>query len=608
MENNKICKNYLDEDSPGFVIEYRGDFKGQISKVDYACGDIINENLAIISVNEKDIERLRRDVPSIMFIEARSIYVLQDISPTNVDAIASVKVNNYLNLTGKGVIVGIVDTGIDYLNKEFLKEDDTSRIIKIWDQSIQTNKVEGLYIGTEYSNEDLNKAIKASKSGGNPYEIVPSKDEIGHGTNMAGIIGARGYNSNIEGIANDCEFIVVKLMTSFNYKKILRENNLPDVPVYNNSEVLAAIEYLRKSAQELRRPIVIYLGVGSQNGSHDGYNITSRFITSIARRRDIVFVAGTGNLGDAEGHSTNFITIKGEEKESELLITREIKIFTLQVWVKKPNKMSLNIIAPTGEESGFIIPNIQSIDERQFYLLNTEVVIRCYDPESFTGHQLFVLDFKSIKRGVWRIILKGDYITDGRYDIWLADKRLLPEGTKFLNPNPYNTLTIPSTAGNLITVAYYDGTTKSIVASSGKGFNTNYLINPDIATEGINILTVSSGSENIAKVSGSSAATAIVAGACALLLQWGIVDGNDLSLYSIKLRSLLIYSADRDDIYEYPNENLGYGKLNLQDVFKVLGGNYRGNSDYLEYRIGNLFIRVSKEVINSNLEDSHGEY
>ena len=180
MEINNVCKNYLDEDSPGYVVEYRGSFKEEISKVNYACGDIINDNLAIISVNEKDIDRLRKDVPSIVFIEARSIYVLQDIAPTNVDAIASVKTNNYLSLTGRGVIVGMIDTGIDYLNKEFIREDGTSRIIKIWDQSIQTNKVEGFYIGTEYKNEDLNRAIQASKSGEDPYKIVPSKDEIGH--------------------------------------------------------------------------------------------------------------------------------------------------------------------------------------------------------------------------------------------------------------------------------------------------------------------------------------------------------------------------------------------------------------------------------------------
>ncbi|WP_097034085.1 S8 family peptidase [Clostridium tertium] len=599
MENTVGCKNYLDENSPGFVIEYRGNFKEEIDKVDYACGDIINENLAVISVEEKNLDRLRKDVPSIIFIEARSIYVLQDISPINVDNINAVKINKYLNLTGKGIIIGMIDTGIDYLNKEFIREDGTSRIIKIWDQTINTNRKGNLYIGTEYLNEDINRAIESSKIGHNPYDIVASKDEIGHGTNMAGIIGARGYDSNIEGIATDCEFMIVKLLPSPNYIKILRENNLPVVPVYNNSEVLSAIEYLRRSAYELRKPLVLYIGVGSYNGSHDGHNITDRFITAIARRRDIVFVAGTGNAGNYEGHSTNFISNEGEVKNSELLMTKELKIFVMHIWIQKPNKMSLNIIAPSGEESGFIVPNIESRDTRIFYLINTKVEIRSYDPESFTGHQLFILNFSEIKPGIWMIKLRGEYITDGRYDIWLQDKYILPEGTKFLNPNPYNTLTIPSTAKNLITVAYYNGLNNSLVSASGKGFNTNGLINPDIATEGINILTTSSGSNNISKVSGSSAASAIVAGACALLLQWGIVDKNNLSMYSIKLRSLLIYSADRDDIYEYPNEDLGYGRLNLLEVFKVLGGNYRVNKDMLEYLIGNLYIRIPNDIIRN---------
>lgn len=607
MENNLICKTYLDENAPGYVVEYVGDFKGQIDKVDYACGDIINKNLAIISVAEENLDRLRKDVPAIVFIETRGVYVLQDTSPVNVDAIASIKVNNYLNLTGRGVIVGMIDTGIDYMNKEFIREDNTSRIIKIWDQSIQSNKKDGLYIGTEYNNEEINRAIQASKNGENPYDIVPSKDEIGHGTSMAGIIGAKGYNPDIEGIANDCEFIVVKLLQSLNYSKILRENNLPVVPAYNTSEVISAIEYLRSNAYQLRRPMVLYLGVGTQDGSHDGVNITSRFITSISRRRDIVFVVGTGNAGNAEGHSTNFLLNIGEIKTSELLITKEMKVFDFEVWVRRPNKMSLNIVAPTGDESGYIIPSIQSKDTRQFYLLNTKVEIRGYDPEIFTGHQLFELNFTDIKPGIWKINLKGEYITDGRYDIWLKDKNLLPEGTKFLNPNPLNTLSIPSTAENVITVSYYDGVTKAIVAASGKGFNTNYLINPDISTEGINILTISSGSDSVTKVSGSSVATAVVTGACVLLLQWGIIDGNDLSLYSIKLKSLLIYAADRDGIYEYPNENLGFGRLNLEGVFRVLGGNYRADAKYLEYLVGDLFVRVSKTKMNGNIGEDYGK-
>lgn len=607
MENNQIYKNYYNENAPGFVVVYVGDFKGQIDKVDYAFGDTITYNLAVVSVEEKNIDRLRKDVPAIVFIEARGVYVLQDTSPVNVDAIAPIKINNYLNLTGRGIIVGMIDSGIDYMNKEFMREDGTSRIIKIWDQSIRPEKENGLYIGTEYTNEEINKAIQASKNGGNPYDIVPSKDEVGHGTSMASIIGARGYNQSVEGIANDCEFMVVRLGPSYNYQKTLRENNLPIVPVYNTSEVIAAIEYLRYNAVQLRKPMVVFLGVGSQDGPHDGQIITGRFITSISRRRDIVLVAGTGNSGNTEGHSTNFLSFVGDVKTSELLIPRSIKTFSFQVWIRRPNKMSLNIIAPTGDESGYIMPSTQSRDTRQFYLLNTKVEIIGSDPESFTGHQLFILNFTDIRPGIWKINLRGEYLTDGRYDIWLRNKILLPEGTKFLNPNPYNTLTIPSTAASVITVSYYDGVTKAIVAASGKGFNVGGLIKPEVSTEGINILAISSGSDVVTRVSGSSVATAVVTGVCALLLQWGIIDGNDTKLYSIKLKSLLIYAADREDIFEYPNENSGYGRLNLQNVFRILGGGYRSDNEYLEYSVGKIYVRVPKVIMNANEGEDYGK-
>ena len=187
--------------------------------------------------------------------------------------------------------------------------------------------------------------------------------------------------------------------------------------------------------------------------------------------------------------------------------------------------------------------------------------------------------------------LRGEYISSGRYDIGLTDKNLLSEGTKFLNPNPYNTLTIPSTARKVTTVAYYNSINNSILSSSGKGFNTNYLINPDIAANGVNVLTTSGNDNKIVSVSGSSVATAIVIGATCLLVQWMIKDIKNVGIYSTKLRSSLIYSAKRDKVYNYPNEDIGYGKLDLLEVFNILGGEYRKDKKYKEYHVNNLFIR-----------------
>lgn len=596
MMSNSTCNYYLDENAPGYVVEYRGNFKEQIDKVDYACGDTITDTLAVVAVSEENLDRLRKDVPAIIFIEARSVYTLQDISPSDVDNIYQVKSNPYIGLNGRGVLVGIIDTGINYLNKEFIREDDTSRIISLWDQSIQSDRKENVYIGREFTNAEINNAIKAQKNGQDTYALVNSKDEVGHGTKMAGIIGARGYNGKMVGIANDCDFLVVKLFESPNYKTILKRNNLPIVPVYNNSEVLAAIAYLEKRAQELERPIVIYLGVGSTQGSHDGYNITARFITSIADKSGIIFVAGTGNLGNSEGHVTRYIKNVGDIDTVEINIPRTIEVFNFYIWVQKPNRMSLSIISPAGEEIGFFIQKVQAKYDRKFYLTDTNIQVEEYDPENYTGHQVYHLKFKSIKAGIWKLKLKGEYIINGRYDIWLNDKMLMPEGTKFLEPSPYNTLTIPSTAMRVVTVAYYSNITGGIQAESGKGFNANYLINPDIATVGTNILTIDLDGNNVISTTGSSAATAIVAGVCALLLQWAVTDKNDLAINSTKIRSLLIYAAKRKGNFIYPNEENGYGDMDLDEVFNIIAGNYRiSDNEYDEYHINNLFVRIPKQ-------------
>lgn len=590
MNENRFCNIYLDENYLHYVVEYRGDFQGTVDKLDYVCGFAITDTLGVVAVQENNLPKLRKEVPEIIFVEARSIYTLQDINPSDIDNISNVKINPYLNLTGKGILVGMIDSGINYLNQEFIREDDTSRIVSIWDQNIESEKSDFKY-GTVYNKEKIDEAIKVYRAGGDPYSIVKTKDEIDHGTKMAGIIGARGYNGKMKGIAHDCEFLVVKLLQSPNYKKILRDNNLPEVPVYSNAEVLSAIEFLRMSAKELEKPLIIFIGVGSQEGSHDGYNITARFISSLASREGIVFVAGTGNLGDAEGHASNIINNEGEIDTIELNVSKSMKSLEFYVWVQKPDEMSLSVIDPSGEDTGFYKPKIYSIERKDFYLLNTYLEVKCYNPENFTGHQVFILSFNNIKSGVWKIKLRGEYITKGRYDIWLPDKKLLPEGTKLLKVNPYTTLTIPSTAVRVITVAYYDSNNNSIVASSGKGYNSNYLINPDLAVGGINILTTSGTENKIVTVSGSSAATAIVAGAVCLLVQWQFMDVKYSGLYSTKLRSLLIYSATREKNYIYPNQDLGYGKLNLLDVFTILGGRYKRNEEYIEYFVGNLFVR-----------------
>lgn len=607
MADSRDCNLYYAPDAANFLIEYRGNFKEQIDKVSYACGDIITDTIGVIALNPNDLDRLLKDVPSILFADPRRMFILNDISPSYADNINTIKINPYLNLTGRNVLIGIIDTGIDYLNREFMREDDTSRILSIWDQTIRDNTNESVYIGETYSNEQINAAINASKNNEDPYKIVPSKDNVGHGTKVAGIIGARGYSSEFKGIANDSEFVIVKLFESSNFVQILKDNGVPPVPVYNTSETIAGLEYLKRIFLQLKKPMVIYIGVGGTDGAHDGTDLISRYVSSLGSLRGICLVSGVGNEGAAQGHASGYIDAVGGIKAIDLRIPREMKYFSFNIYIRKPNRASLNVISPTGESSSIIESKIGQSQYYKFVFTNTEMMVKYSTPDHFTGHEIINIAFNNIKPGIWTFQLIGYYIANGRYDIWLPPKVTLPENTIFLESDPYNTLTVPSTAINVVTVAYY-GEGNSLIASSGKGYNANNFINPNLATIGMNVLTIQP-LGGVTTFSGSSAATAIVAGACALLLEWGVVKGNDTTMYSKKIISYLTYGAYRNELYRFPNRETGYGDLDLLGTFNVISKAYRGletfslkndeDGNFIEYYVNKLFIRIPK----NNIED-----
>ncbi|WP_244835198.1 S8 family peptidase [Clostridium sp. BJN0001] len=616
MSNNDLYYNPLSEN---FLIEYRGNFKEEIDKIDYAVGDVINETLGVVAMFPVDRERLLRDVPSIIYIDYRIMAVLQDISPSYVDNINNIKINPYLNLNGKDVTVGIVDTGIDYLNEEFINEDNTSRILKIWDQSYEDETTEKIpnkpYIGTVYSNEQINEAIKAKENNEDPYKIVPSKDERDHGTKVAGIIGALGKTNYFQGIANRCNFVVVKLFESTNFKRSLEQNQVYNVAVYNISEIIAGLEFIKQEFFKLKsKAMVIYIGVGATTGGHDGGSLVSRYVNSLGMTRGLCLVSGVGNEGDSQGHVVGYIKSSKDYSVEELKVPREVKSLKINIWLQKPNKASINIISPTDESSKIIKPKINKVQNYKFVFTGTEFTVSYRTPDHFTGHDVIQVDFRDLKSGIWKIMLIGEYILNGRYDIWLPPHNVLPKDLIFLSSTSESTITIPSTASNVISVGYF-GSENTIVSSSGKGFNTNVNTNaigitPYISTIGENILTTKS-SGQLSLLSGGSAASAIIAGACALLLQWGIVEGNDPTMYSKKIISYLMYGATRNDIYKYPNKEMGYGEFNLLGVFNIIAKLYRTRGidsivksnvldnelEYDEYFINNLFIRSPKRFI-----------
>ncbi len=590
-----------------YLVEYRGDLIGQVKKIPNIYASIINRKYAVISAVGDIINDVKDRIPAILFISYISVFVLEGTSANNVSNIRPIKENPYLNLTGSGVLVGIVDTGIDYMNREFIREDDTTRIEAIWDQSLNHFNWQNMSEPIEYNRvasgkvffeDQINAAIKLARQGGDPYSIVPSKDEVGHGTNIASIVGARGYDENFKGIANDCSYVIIKLKESEFFKKVLAQNQITGISVYDYSTIVEGFEYLKSYALYRNKPMIIVNAVGATDYSHDGSDLFSRYVDEIASIRGLVFISGCGNEGAAAGHAAGFMNNAGEVVTRELNIPRDMNELYFRIWVRKPNKMALSIISPSGQDTNFIQPKDSRTDFKFIYE-NTQLNVRNEVSDSITGNQVITIYFKNIKKGIWKFNLKGVYIVDGRFDIWLPPHKILPPDTVFTEPYPDQTLTASGGTKNVISVAYYNQITNAVMAESGRGFPLYRIIKPNIAAPGVDINAVGPNDTKVS-VSGSTAAASIVAGACALLVQWGIVDGNDREMYSAKIISYLTAGADRSDNIKYPDKSLGYGKFDFTGVFNNIAGIYSRHDKFKEYSRGKLFFRIPEEMVVKN--------
>ena len=575
VESTERKNFYNDKNYISFVVAYDGDIQKEIDDIKDASIFFIDDNFAILSIKLQNYMETIRSIKSIIYIELNGIYTLGE-SPVEDSKAPIFHINPSLNLRGSGVVVAIVDTGIDYLNNEFMREDETTRILRIWDQTIDSGKTpDGFISGSEYTEEDINKAIQAQKQGQNPYDIVPSKDDYGHGTKMAGIVGARGINREIVGVAPDCEFIIIKLQEAskeyvdFYYAK-------GDKAKYRNTDTIMALKYLYELSFTLNKPMIIYLPLGSNLGDHAGASILERYVdTKISGRNSLFVVTSTGNQGNTDTHTSGRIKSNGDSQIIELNCGKEQQGLVLQIYAQRPSKIKLGILSPSGEIFENTNPRktkhilINDAPTWKFIYEGTTVQVTYDSPDEFTGDEKFVIKMDGVTEGVWRFILTGNNIVDGKYYAWILQRELLAEDTRFLNPSPYTTLTIPGTAKTIINTSYYNQNNGAIVSESGRGYTTKDYIQPIITAGGINAITTKPGGGTIT-MSGASVAGAILAGCCALILQWAVVDGNDPQMYATKLQAYIIRGARKREGDTYPNRQWGYGILDMQEIFKSL--------------------------------------
>ena len=484
-----------------------------------------------------------------------------------------------LNLTGKGTVIAFIDTGIDYTNPVFLNPDGSSRILAIWDQTIQEGTPPvGFEYGTEYSREEINQALQSD----NPLSVVPSRDEHGHGTAVASIAaGSKIEGGTIfTGAAPDADILVIKLKEC---KKYLRDYYLisEQAVAFQATDIIMALEYADTFARSFNRPVIFCIALGTSYGSHSGNSPLSNYINRLANKRSRVFVVGGGNEGNSAHHYEGDLSPYNGREESS---TEEIEIrvgegergFIAEIWGKSPNVFSLSLRSPGGEE----VPNTgvragRGI-EYTFVYEKTAITVSYALVEGNTGDELITVRFQNPTPGIWTLVLQSESgLRNAGFHLWLPLSQFLSSETYFLKPNPNITLTIPSYAENVIAVSSYSDRNNSIYVRSGRGFSRGSEVKPDIAAPGVTISSVQRSIRNeirIAYVTGSAAATAITAGGVSDFMQWAVTDQNASYLKSGEVKNYLIRGAIRDDNLSYPNRLWGFGKLSIQGIFDSLTG------------------------------------
>ena len=494
------------------------------------------------------------------------MYTLQEISPIEASQAGFLQLELPLSLTGKGIDVAIIDTGIDYLNEEFINNNGETKIEFIWDQTIITTEKDKLInvpYGTIYRKDKIEEAIKVYRTGGSPYEIVPSKDEIGHGTGMAGIIGAIGKNPKLKGVCPECNFVVVKLMEDVSYEAQFNT----EIPIYNLTSIFSSLEFLYRYAFSSKKPMVIYLPLGSTLGNHKGNGIIEDFIEEISGNTGIVVVTGTGNERDGGGHTSGLITEVGGLGLIEMEVSPEQEYLWVDIWIDLPDVMSLDIISPAGENTG-IIPIMNKVTSNYTFIFEkTSIKTTYFFPEEATGDELIRVIFSDLQPGIWRFRLSSNSYLKGIFNAWLPQKGITVGDTRFSATDPFGTITGPASSVYAATAAAYNQNNNNVLSYSGMAFRQKYSDVIDVAAGGVNAITVAP-SNKIAVFNGTSVAAAIVAGACAMLFEWGIVQGNDPIMYAQTVKAYLAKGTTRRIGDVYPNPRWGYGILNILKMFQ----------------------------------------
>lgn len=554
------------EDTADFISTYSALPEQLSAMTGIECIDFVSRQFAVLHIPMDDLES-PINFSYYTYSAIPKLYSLLDTDSMEASGILPASRIPAFGNQGQGVLIGFVDTGIDYQNPLFRKEDGSSRILGIWDQTLETgapdpvNGFQALY-GTQYSREEIDQALAAP----DPLALVPSADENGHGTFLASVAaGGEDPDQDFTGAAPRASIAMVKLKPAKAYLRdfyLIREG----ADAYQENDIMMGVAYLLHLARRFSMPLVICLGLGTNQGSHVGKSPLGLYLDDINIYAGTAVITAAGNE-TGYGHHYRAVTRPEETLQTvELNVGEKDSGFSMEFWAQDVDIYRVGFISPTGEVVDPLPSSTEEENVIRFLVEQTEITVFSSIVNTATGSQMIFIRFKDPMPGIWNLTVSSALNITGAFHIWLPSRGFISDTTYFLRPDPDTLVTGPGNSQYALTVSAYDHTTGGVYIHSSRGFSRSGQIKPELAAPGVNITGAGLRSGFVQR-SGTSAAAAHAAGAAAILLHWGILERNDPFMNTSAIKTYLIRGAKRNPALTYPNREFGYGTLDLYQAF-----------------------------------------
>jgi len=561
------CTNSVaSEDFADFIAPYFTTPEEFMRSQGTDCIDFVNSTLAVVYVPLSTVTPFT--YTSYTYSAVPKLYSLLDVTSMDAAGITAASELPVLSNQGAGIIVGFVDTGINYTDQLFRNVDGSTRIIGIWDQTIEPISEEfnsdfpALY-GTQYTAEQINLALNSD----DPASIVPTRDENGHGTFLASIAaGNQDERAGFSGAAPRAAIAMVKLKPA---KQYLRDFYLiqDGADAYQENDIMMGVSYLYFLARKYSMPLVVCIPLGTNMGSHMGMSRLGQYLNQVSLSNGSAVITAAGNETGARHHFRAVMDADTDEVTAELRVGEREAGFSMELWAEDVGVYTVGFISPTGEVAREVSVPLRGENTVSFLLEQTQITVYTQIADVSAGSQFIFMRFEKPMSGIWRILVRNSLDIRETFHLWLPVRGFISDETYFLRPDPDTIITDPGNAQYPITVTAYDHTRNSIYIHASRGYSRSGQIKPDLAAPGVNILGASASGRRLTRMSGTSVSAAHLAGAAAILLHWGVLDGNYPYLNTPVLKSIFVRGAQRNPALTYPNREYGYGTLDLYEAF-----------------------------------------